>query len=223
MRELEGLLRAEGHYAPAARVVPWRPLAVILVLSCFVYGVAMGTFGARATQAIYSGTKVPLLLVVSTAICLPNFFVVNTVLGLREDFGAACRAVIAAQATVGVALAGMAPVIVLVYASSDNYRFAILINGVIFALATAAGQVTLNRHYETLVARNPLHHFGRVTWMALYVFVAIQSAWVLRPFVGSPGMPSQFLREDPWSNAYVVVFHDVWYFLTEVFVVRPAY
>lgn len=221
MNELDGLLRAQGRYSPAGEVVPWRHLLVILGLSCFLYGLAMGSFGLRATQAFYSGSKVPLLLIVSTAICLPNFFVVNTVLGLREDFGAACRAVIAAQATVGVALAGMAPVILFAYRTTDNYRLAIVINGVLFLLATLAGQVTLNRHYERLVARNPLHNIGRVAWITLYVFVAIQSAWVLRPFVGSPGMASQFLREDPWSNAYNEVFHDVWYLIRDTLTQVP--
>ncbi len=209
MRALDGLLRAEGRFAPVGRSVPWGPLALLLALSCFLYGAAMGSYGWRPAQALFSGTKVPILLVVSTVICLPNFFVVNTVLGLREDFGAACRAVISAQATVGVALAGMAPVIMLAYVSTQHYRFAIVLNGMIFALATAAGQVTLNRHYEALVARNRLHHVGRIAWVTLYVFVAIQSAWVLRPFVGAPGLPSRFLREDPWSNAYVVVFLGV--------------
>jgi len=69
--------------------------------------------------------------------------------------------------------------------------------------------VTLNRHYATLVARNRLHNVGRFAWVTLYVFVAVQSAWVLRPFIGSPRMPSQFFREDPWSNAYIEVFKDV--------------
>ena len=211
MRALDGLLRSQGRFSPQGRIVPWRSLLLILLLSCMIYGAAMGSFGWRAAQSTFSGLKVPLLLVVSTSICLPNFFVVNTVLGLRDDFGAACRAVIAAQATVGVTLASMAPVILVIYQSTNNYRLIIVINGLIFALATAAGQVTLNRHYAALVARNRLHHIGRLAWVTLYVFVAIQSAWVLRPFVGYPRMPSQFLREDPWSNAYVEVFQDVLY------------
>jgi hypothetical protein len=39
----------------------------------------------------------------------------------------------------------------------------------------------------------------------LYVFVAIQGAWVLRPFVGAPGLEPSFLRAELWTNAYVVV------------------
>ncbi|MBI4880988.1 MAG: hypothetical protein HY812_15225 [Planctomycetes bacterium] len=211
MGALDGLLRGEGRFSPREGVVPWAPLLALLVGSSLVYGAAMGCFGWRGAQATFSALKVPLLLAVSTLICLPNFFVVNTVLGLRADFAAACRAVVAAQATMGVALASLAPVILLVYVSTQHYRFVTVMNGVLFGLATAAGQVTLNRHYEDLVARDRRHHLGRLAWITLYVFVAIQSAWVLRPFIGAPGMPSQFLREDPWRNAYVEVFHDVFF------------
>jgi hypothetical protein len=30
-------------------------------------------------------------------------------------------------------------------------------------------------------------------------------AWLLRPFVGHPDLPPQFLRTEVWGNAYVVV------------------
>ena len=43
------------------------------------------------------------------------------------------------------------------------------------------------------------------TWLAIYVFVGIQMAWVLRPFVGDPRLPAQFFREHSWGNAYDVV------------------
>ena len=51
---------------------------------------------------------------------------------------------------------------------------AIILNGVMFAIATTCGQVTLNRHYRPLVASNPLHKVGKRAWLTLYVFVAVQ-------------------------------------------------
>jgi len=38
------------------------------------------------------------------------------------------------------------------------------------------------------------------------VFVAIQLAWVLRPFIGDPSRPTTFFRETAWGNAYVKIF-----------------
>ena len=132
---------------------------------------------------------------------------------LRDDLGAALRGVLAAQATVAVALAAMAPLTAFVYASTDDYTNAIIMNGALFALATSCGQVTLNRHYRPLVAGNPLHKVGKRVWLGLYVFVADQLAWVLRPFIGALDVPTQFFREDAWSNAYVVVWRRVIAFL----------
>ncbi len=210
MLEVGRLLRAEGRYAARGGSVPVRSLAAILVLAGFLHGAVMGSYGGKLLQPLFSGLKVPLFVVVSTLVCLPNFFVLNTLLGLRDDFAAAVRGVFAAQATLGVALAGMAPLVLVFYLSVDDYRTAVVGNGLVFALATLAGQVTLDRHYAALVARDARHRIGRFAWLALYVFVAIQAAWVLRPFVGRPGLPSQFLRDDPWSNAYVVVARYVW-------------
>ena len=208
--ELHGLLGGTGRYSALRRRAPWGRLALALALFGFAYGAAMGSFGGRGLQCLYSGLKVPLLLLCTTAVCLPNFYVVNTLLGLREDFAAALRGVLAAQSIVAVALAGLAPVTLFGYVSSRDYVFAVVINGVYFAIATVAGQIALSRYYRPLVAARPRHRIGRAAWTVLYVFVAIQLAWVLRPFVGAPGLEVRFFREDAWSNAYVIVFRDVW-------------
>jgi hypothetical protein len=207
---VDGLLRGEGRFAVGNGRVPLVEIAAVLAVCGFVYGAAMGSFSVRALQSLYSGIKVPILLCAATVICLPSFFAINAVLGLRDDFAAALRGVLAAQGTVAVCLAGLAPVTLLSYLSSSNYRFAIVVNGLYFLIAALAGQVTLQRHYRPLVARNPRHRLARAAWLALYVFVAIQLAWVLRPFVGAPTMATRFFREDAWSNAYVAVLQTVW-------------
>lgn len=207
--EADGLLRAEGRYAVGRGRVPVLHLALLLGVCGFIYGVGMGYFGSRPKQAVYSGVKVPILLSLGTAFCLPSFFVLNTLLGLRDDFSAAMRAVLAAQATVAVALFSLLPVILFVYFSNCNYEQAVFFNGLFFALATLAGQRTLSRHYAPLIEADPRHNIGRWAWILLYVFVVIQLAWVLRPFVGWSGMNVSFFREEAWSNAYVVLMRDV--------------
>jgi hypothetical protein len=65
-------------------------------------------------------------------------------------------------------------------------------------------------YYRPLIAQNPRHATMLWTWMAVYTLVAIQLAWIMRPFVGSPGAAVQFFREDAWDNAYVFVIRLVW-------------
>jgi len=210
--EVDGLLRAEGPYAVGAERVPVARFLALLLVGGMLFGLAMGSFAHRPLQMAYSALKVPVLLSLSAVVCLPSFFVVNTLLGLRRDFPSALRAVLAAQATVATALAACLPLLLFLYASSDHYPTAILANGVLFFLATLAGQRSLDRHYRPLVRRDPRHRVARRLWVVLYVFVAIQLAWVLRPFIGSPHLGVRFFREEAWSNAYVVIVKDVLWF-----------
>jgi len=170
---------------------------------------AMGSYGGiggdRAWQLLYSGLKVPLLLLLTFLIGLPNFFVLNTLFGLRRDFREALRALVAAQAGVAIVLASCAPLTLFWYASVADYSVAVLFNGLIFALASFAGQHLLRGYYRPLIRRNPRHGPVLWTWLALYVFIGIQMAWIMRPFVGAPDLPVQFFRKGDWGNAYVIV------------------
>lgn len=209
LTDVNRLLRCEGKYRVGRGMVPWAALTLLLLFGGWIYGAAMGSYGMRPLQSFYSAMKVPFLLATSTLVVLPNFFVLNTILGLRDDLGAALRGVLAAQATVAVTLAGLAPLALFVYASTERYADAIMLNGVMFAIATLCGQITLHRHYAPLVARNPRHKVGKRAWLTLYVFVTIQLAWVLRPFIGTLHMPTRFFRDEAWSNAYVVVWRQI--------------
>jgi hypothetical protein len=45
-------------------------------------------------------------------------------------------------------------------------------------------------------------------WLAGNLLLGSQVSWILRPFVGSPSLPVQFLRDDPLhGNFFESVFH----------------
>jgi hypothetical protein len=213
--EVDDLLRGLRRHAPEADgdeggPVAFLPLAALGLAGGLFYGAVMGSYGLAAWQALYSALKVPLLVAVSTLTCLPNLYTVNAVLGLGPDFHLVMRAILRAQGTVAVALASLAPITAFLYFGIDDYGTAVAINGLAFLLAAVAGQVTLSRGYRPLVARNPRHRIGRAAWLTLYLFVGIQAAWVLRPFVGDPNLPTRFFRSGAWGNAYVEVAGLVW-------------
>ena len=203
----DDLLRGRGGDVNR-RVTLLHLLALIAVFGVF-YGAVMGTFGGvrgeRALQLVYSGVKVPLLLLVTFALSLPSFFVLNTLLGVRADFGESLRALVATQAVLTIVLASFAPFTALWYASSGSYRPAILFNAAMFGAASVAAQGLLRRWYAPLVARNPRHRVLLRVWLVIYAFVGVQMAWVLRPFVGDPNSPTRFFRPGAWGNAYVEV------------------
>jgi hypothetical protein len=182
-----------------------------LVLACgLAYGAVMGSFGGRPLQALYSAIKVPLLLLATVGLSLPSYFILNTLLGLRDDFAEAVRAIVSAQAGLTVILLSLAPVTLFWYASSSDYREAILFNGLIFAVATAGAQVLLRRAYRPLIARKPVQRWVLRGWGILYAFVGVQMGWVLRPFIGDPGGRVEFFRAGAWDNAYEIVARMLW-------------
>ena len=209
-RHLAGVLRG-GHGLR-------EPLAAV-VWGGAVYGAVMGCFGGlageRFLQVLYSAAKVPLLLLATTALALPSFFVLNTLTGLRADFPAAVRAVVGAQGAVAVVLAALAPYTLVWYSANAGYREATAFNGVVFAAASLAAQWELRRRYAPLIAANGKHRRMLRVWFGVYAFVGVQMGWILRPFIGDPGRPPTFFRDDTWGNAYVIVAETVWLALTK--------
>jgi hypothetical protein len=187
-----------------------------LLLFGLMYGAAMGSYRALATQPqwllqiVYSAVKVPLLLTATFVISLPSFYVLNALLGLGRDFAPAVRALIAAQAGLAIVLCSLAPLTLLWYGSSARYHHALLFNGAMFVVASFAAQWLVRGYYQPLVRQNRRHGWLLWAWLLVYTTVAIQMAWLLRPFVGSPERPVQFLRDNPWDNAYEHVAQLVW-------------
>lgn len=212
------------------RKAPWTTLqlgsrrALVRLFACLIlfgllYGAAMGSYRGLVgesqwlRQIVYSAVKVPLLFSVTFAISLPSFFVLNSLFGLRSDFDRAVRALVATQAGLAIILASLAPLTMLWYASSDDYRHALLFNGLMFALASLSAQWLLRGYYGPLIAANRRHRWLLWTWGCVYVLVAVQMAWLLRPFIGAPGLEVTFLREEAWDNAYIYVARLVWHAL----------
>jgi hypothetical protein len=196
---------------PAASTFTYAGLIVVFGL---IYGAAMGSFGGllgpAALQLLYSAVKVPLLLLATFALSLPSFFVINSLLGLRRDFGEALRALSAAQAGLAIILASLAPFTLFWYASQADYSMAVAFNGLMFGIASFSAQWIVRGYSQPLVERNANHRWMLRAWLVVYTFVGIQMAWVLRPFIGDPTSPVQFFRAEAWDNAYVIVARLLW-------------
>ncbi len=204
------LLRSQGVFAPGQETQrPWWLLPLIVLAFSPLYGAVMGSAHLdtpeRILMILYSAVKVPLLLFTTTLICIPGFFVLNTLLGLREDFRASVQAILAGQAVMSIALAALAPHTRFWYFSISVHNNAILLNLLMFTVAALAGQLVMWRYYLPLIRRRKAHAGMLGAWLILYGFVGIQMGWMLRPFVGSPDKPVSFFRPEPFSNAYVVL------------------
>jgi uncharacterized membrane protein len=207
---VDEFLRNEGLFARvgAERSRFWAQVRMVAVCGA-VYGAVMGSFhglsGDGWKQIALSAAKVPLLFLATFALCFPSFYVLNALAGLRDDFPRVINAVLGFQSLTAIVLAALAPITELMNLSTASYSFMLFWSGIMFAVATVCGQWRMNSMYRPLIASNSRHRLLAIGWIALYWFVGIQMAWVLRPFVGSPGMPFQLLRPQAWGNAYVEV------------------
>jgi hypothetical protein len=202
----------QGH--PVKRLAH---LGSLLVAFGVTYGAVMGSFGGvfgeRFWQVVYSAAKVPLLLIGTFLLSLPSFFVINTLFGLRSDFLYAVRALVATQAGLTIILACFAPFTALWYVSFSNYKGAVLFNTAMFGTASLVAQRLSQRFYQPLIERNGRHRWLLRMWLVIYAFVGIQMGWVLRPFIGSPDLPTHFFRQEAWGNAYVRLAEILWAFI----------
>jgi hypothetical protein len=197
----ENLLRGTIASTPSTRTC-----VALGATGCALAGLALGSSSGDVRMALFAAVKVPLLVALTAGLCLPSFYVVNTVLGLRDDFHAACRGLLAAQATMGLALGALAPMLVFLALSVADPYLLTLLDAAQFAAATWAAQQVLSRHYQPLIARDPRHRLALRGWLVLFAFTGVQLAWVLRPFRGTEGFPVQFLRPEAFQqNAYVVL------------------
>jgi hypothetical protein len=203
------LQRADRLLRGTSLATGWRLSFAYSIVFGLVYGGAMGCYSGlseeRWLQIVYSALKVPLLLLVTFGFALPPFFVLNTLLGVRDDFKAALKAILEMQAGVALILASLAPFTFGLYVSEVKYEFVILFNFALFAVAALSAQIILYRRYRVLIAQRDIHQKLMWAWLACYGFICAQLAWTLRPFVGAPNEPVRFFRENLGGNVYEVL------------------
>ncbi|PQV65537.1 hypothetical protein B1R32_101279 [Abditibacterium utsteinense] len=201
---LDSLLRAALW--PREESISPQTLAKAVVLGGAIQGASMGAYaflnGGSAAFIFISALKVPLFLGIGAALMLPAFYVLYALFGLGDEFGIALRALIGGQAAFALILASLSPLTLLFYLSGATYRGALGFNVALFALAAVAAQNTIRGRVKPLLERDARHATLLSMGFGLWVFVAIQLGWNLRPFVGNPDAPAQFFRPDAFTNAY---------------------
>ena len=196
------------------RPVGAKHAALIGVLSAALYGACMSSFGAwnteRAAMLIVGAFKAPLVIAVTTAVCLPAFWGLCGATGQRGWFSIAWRCVTEAQAVGAVTLASLGPVVVFLYLSGVNEAVALLVNAGAFGLAAIAAQAVLWKRLRCVVGPGNAPVRLLACWFALYGFVGVQVAWMARPVIVPPDQRLQLLRDDPLTNGYIAVARVAW-------------
>lgn len=195
-------------------------LAMVAVIMGAIYGAVMGAtnllqgstmaFGPKLALILITAVKVPALLMLTGAIVYSPIYVSNAFMGERHSWRQVLVLLVSSTAITCTVLASMATVAFFFSITSTTYDFIKLLHVAIFAYAGIIGlQYMLGSIRWMQPARGRRASTGLITlWLILYIFVGTQLAWVLRPFVGSPGEQFEVFRPRT-GNFYESVFHSV--------------
>ncbi|WP_018349421.1 proline-rich domain-containing protein [Longispora albida] len=127
-----------------------------------VYGFVLGFFNSFA-QAAVSMVKLPILFLVTLAICLPTLYLFNLVFGAKLSIGQAVSLVMTSITVMSTLALAFAPISLFFLLTAPNYSFFKLLNVAILVLSATvglkfltSGMVAFNEHHERQAARTAL-------------------------------------------------------------------
>jgi hypothetical protein len=177
--------------------------ALISLVMAAIYGAEMGATnllqgsamagGGKDLMIVVTTLKVPCLFLLTLGIVWPPIYVSNAFMGARNSWRQISAMLLAATAISTTVLASLVTVAFFFTLTSGDYHFIKLLHVVFFAYAGLVGLIFLVRCIKRLGSFQSIKQLA-VVWLLLYIFVGTQLAWVLRPFVGSPGEPFQVFR-----------------------------
>lgn len=186
-------------------------LLVYAVLSGAFYGATMG-INHSALQAAASAAKVPLLFLITLAICLPSLHFLGLLFGATIRFEQTASVLSAGLCRTSILLSAFAPVSLFFLVSGSDYPFLLLMHVGVFAICGAGGLVTIFRDFGQVRTRmhekeqRSISSFLLYAWMLLYMFVGTQMAFNLAPFVNRPGEEVTLFNQNP-GNFYSYVWN----------------
>jgi hypothetical protein len=103
-----------------------------------VYGAVLGSFHS-ALMALTSAVKLPLLFLVTLAICLPTLYLFNLVFGARLSIRQSLALVMVALTVTAMLALAFAPIALFFLITAPDYAFFKLLNVAILALSALVG------------------------------------------------------------------------------------
>lgn len=171
-------------------------------------------------QLVAATVKLPALFILTLIVTFPSLYVFNALVGCRLRFVATLRLLVAAIVINLAVGASLGPILGFFTLSTTSYHFMVVLN---VALLGVAGMVglwfllqTLRRLTQIAVIESleaeaaeagtpPIADPARsdqvasanvifTIWIIIYAMVGAQMGWLLRPFIGHPGLDFTWFR-----------------------------
>jgi hypothetical protein len=185
-----------------------------------LYGAAMGCWRAPL-QALYVALKFPLIILLTTLGNAMLNAMLAPLLGINLSIRQSFLAVLMSFTIASAILGSFSPLTAfLVWNTppltsdasmwSGTYSFIQLTHVGVIAFAGIVANLRLVQLLRELSGDTKKARRVLVAWLAGNFFLGSQLSWILRPFIGSPALPVQFLRETALKgNFYESVFNTL--------------
>jgi hypothetical protein len=189
----------------------------IIIVGAGLYGAAMGWW-RDPLQALYTAIKFPLIILLTASANAMLNAMLAPLLGLNIPFRQSFLAILMSFTIAGAILGSFSPIVAFViwnsppmttnvHQSAGPYSFILFTFVVIIAFAGIASNLRLLQLLRHLGRQRNVAWRVLLAWLIGNLFFGTQLSWILRPFIGAPGLPVQFLRADAFhGNFYETIF-----------------
>lgn len=184
---LDEILRAPGDVAARCREdrdvkAVARTALLTLLVAAIAFGAAVGAWRG-GLQIVFGAMKMPIGIVGTLALAAPAFYALAAVFGRAWPLRSVLSLVLSAGARFALVLLAMTPPLWLTINFGAPYEAIKLAATLAYGLAGLAG-------LEVLVRGLGDGPGGRTTitlFVGVFLLIGAQNAWVLRPYLGTPG------------------------------------
>lgn len=167
-----------------------------------IYGLSLGIYSGFF-QMVIGAAKVPALLFLSLAVCAPPLYTFNVLLGSKLSFKQILSMLCMKTYMISIILISFSPVAAFFIITGGNHDFITLLNVSFFGIAGCFGVTLLWNGMKYVTVKNGYepNQIIITVWIFIYMFVGLQLAWTLRPFIGEKNSFAMFRQIG--GNIYV--------------------
>jgi len=187
LRDPDGFLRGlevsagdDGHHASLSGLA--RTLLGAVGLAAGVFGAVVGAHRG-ALQALYCTVKIPLVLLVTLAVCAGPFVAFTRAADLPLRARAVIALALASCARFALVLLGLAPFVWLMEGWSLGYHRVIL---AVVAVCAVAGSFAARLLFGGLARGGARGIRVGLAFVTVFALVGAQTSWILRPYIVRP-------------------------------------
>jgi hypothetical protein len=171
----------------------------VIAAGALLFGAAAGSWRG-GPQIAYAAIKLAIVTVGTLALCVPAFYAIAAVFGRPWSLRSAVSVMLVAGARFSLVLVAATPVVWLTVNLGASYDVVKLLAALAYSLAGLAALGLLLRG----LGRGPGRIATVVTFLGVFLVIGGQTAWILRPYIGTPGREEVtfFTREREGGLAY---------------------